>query len=96
MWINKAALTGLQDELLRSRTRETELQQEIEQLRQALSQRDRQYQEKQQNCEKLLSVVQRMGAFGLSLTQAQSSLGEMASLLREEQERARTSLVKWS
>ena len=88
MWISRRKHAELEAELQAVRSREETLRRENGGLRNELQMLQQSRAEDQQAAADQLAVVQRMSAFGQSLGNAQGSLGEMASLLRAEKEKA--------
>ncbi|MDD3352481.1 methyl-accepting chemotaxis protein [Zoogloea sp.] len=88
MWISRTRYDQLEADLRAGQEREARLQDELTSLRLASESRERAQLEKEQRYEHLLAVVHRMSEFGASLSGAQSSLAEMANLLRDEKSKA--------
>ncbi len=88
MWINRKQYEQLQAELQAATAREQALQSELGALRSELDTLRYTHSEKERHCDHLLAVVHRMSEFGNSLSGAQGSLGEMASILKDEKVKA--------
>jgi len=88
MWINKNTFRELEAELRAARDREQALQSEVAALRDEIAMLQQSTAGHQQDAAGQLAVVERMSAFGSSLTNAQGSLAEMANLLRAEKDKA--------
>ena len=88
MWINKNTFRELETELQTTRDREQALRSEVAALRDQIAMLQQSSAEHQQAAAGQLAVVERMSAFGDSLTNAQGSLAEMANLLRAEKDKA--------
>ena len=88
MWIKRTTFERLEADLRASIQRESGLQAEIATLQaenEALRHSDS---ARRLRTEGNLAIVQRMSAFGSSLTSAQGSLAEMAGILRDEKDKA--------
>ena len=88
MWINKKKFEQLEADLHAATERETTLQAEISALQAEISMLHQGNFERQHRTERNLAIVERMSAFGGSLTNAQGSLAEMAGILRNEKDKA--------
>lgn len=88
MWINKKKFEQLEADLRAAIERETTLQAEVSALQAEVSMLHQGNFERQDRTERNLAIVERMSAFGGSLTNAQGSLAEMAGILRNEKDKA--------
>ncbi len=88
MWIKRTTFEQLQSDLRAALEREAGLQAELAASRDELAAVQHAGFTEAQRAENNLAVVQRMSAFGSSLSSAQSSLAEMAGILRNEKEKA--------
>ena len=88
MWFNGTKLRQLETELHTALAREEALKAEVAALRDEIAMLQQSSTEHQQAAAGQLAVVERMSAFGDSLTNAQGSLAEMANLLRAEKDKA--------
>ncbi len=88
MWFNGTKLRQLETELQTALAREEALKAEVSALRDEIAMLQQSSTEHQQAAAGQLAVVERMSAFGDSLTNAQGSLAEMANLLRAEKDKA--------
>ncbi len=88
MWIKKKSYEDLQARLQAATDRNAQLETERATLQQALAMLQQTYAEHQQRSGNNFAIVERMSAFGGSLTSAQGSLAEMANLLRDEKLKA--------
>ncbi len=87
-WGNSARVADLETQLAQARQRETVMQQELESLRAAVSQHENTSRDKENECETLRAVLRNLAMFSDSLGASQGSLGQMATLLREEKQQA--------
>mgnify|MGYP000863720561 FL=1 len=88
MWINRAKFEQLEADLRASTQRQAALDNELATLRSEADSLRNSHSEKERHCDDLLAVVRNMAEFGNSLTGAQSSLAEMANLLKDEKQMA--------
>ncbi|MBS1189765.1 MAG: methyl-accepting chemotaxis sensory transducer [Rhodocyclaceae bacterium] len=87
-WGNNKALSAAQAEVATLRAQLEAVNQENRQLQTELAAKTQAQSEKEHECETLRSVVRNLGAFSETLAGSQQSLGQMATMLREERNEA--------
>ncbi|RIX43024.1 MAG: chemotaxis protein [Rhodocyclales bacterium GT-UBC] len=85
---NKAQLNALQNQLNASQAREEALSSEVQTLKNQLAAQEQSFADKNRECETLQAVIRSLAMFNETLTGSQSSLGQMANLLKEEKVQA--------
>lgn len=85
---SSSRIAALENELAKSRQREAELEARLNEANNALSTSSQQRLEKEAECQTLKDVLANLALFRDSLGLSQASLGEMATLLREERQQA--------
>jgi len=79
-----ARLIDLQNQLSASKEREAALAIEVETLRHSLATQEQSFADKNRECETLQAVIRSLAMFSETLSGSQSSLAQMANLLKEE------------
>lgn len=87
-WGNNQRLAAVENELLACQAEKALLVAEVVSLKEALSSQQQSATKKEHECETLRSVLSNLAMFSHTLAGSQSSLGEMANLLKEEKGRA--------
>jgi len=87
-WGNGARLAELERELQQARQREEALAAELASVRQDLLAQQQANAQKEAECENLRSILRNLALFSQSLSSSQGSLGQMATLLKEEKQQA--------
>jgi hypothetical protein len=87
-WGNSQRLSAVESELWACKTENASLVAEVASLKDALSSQQQSSKNKELECETLRSVLRNLATFSNTLAGSQSSLGEMANLLKEEKIRA--------
>ena len=87
-WGKSQQVQDLERELIASSERENTLSAELAESREALRLEQTAAHDKNSECETLKSVLRNLAAFGQTLSGSQASLGQMASLLKEEKAQA--------
>lgn len=81
-------LAALASELTQAKTREEALRDEVASLRNALAQQEQTARAKEDECDTLKAIMRNLALFSETLAGSQTSLGQMANLLKEEKIRA--------
>ncbi len=87
-WGNGARVTELEREVQQKRQREDALSAEIASLRQALNAQEQLSRDKEAECDNLRSILGNLAMFSQSLVSSQATLGQMATLLKDEKQQA--------
>ncbi len=88
LWGSGRRIAELSQELSAAKSREQELSQQLESLNQRLAQQQEQALAKEAECDTLRAILRNLALFSDSLMSSQSSLGQMANLLKEEKKQA--------
>jgi len=83
-WRSNQRLSAVENELLACKTEKASLVAEVASLKDALSFQQQAAMDKDIECETLRSVLRNLATFSTTLEGSQSSLGEMANVLKEE------------
>jgi hypothetical protein len=84
----KTQIIELQNQLSASKGREDALASEVEILRNKLATQEQSFADKNKECETLQAVIRSLAMFSQTLSGSQSSLAQMANLLKEEKTQA--------
>jgi hypothetical protein len=87
-WGKSKQLSAAEDALQAARSREETLRSEIATLKEALKAQQQAASAKEAECESTKAVLAKLAMFSDTLVGSQASLGQMATLLREERSRA--------
>lgn len=87
-WNNSKRLVAVENDLSAAKSREQALSAEIDSLRGMLQMQQQAATAKENECDTLKAVLRNLASFNDTLAGSQSSLGEMANLLKDEKSRA--------